>query len=81
MFPIRSGGSKGGSRDVCPPWGPKFFQFHAVFGKIWQNRMLVPPLGTWQPLLGEILDPPLISDVNISQRTQFILMEKSVPVD
>ena len=38
---------------------PKFFQFHAVFGKIWQNRMLAPPLGSWRPLLGEILDPPL----------------------
>ena len=24
--------------------GSKFFQFHAVFGKIWQNRMLAPPL-------------------------------------
>ena len=24
-------------------WGPKFIQFHAVFGKIWQNRMLAPP--------------------------------------
>ena len=38
--------------------GPKFFQFHAVFGKIWQNRMLAPP-GSWRPLLGEILDLPL----------------------
>ena len=26
-----------------PPWAPKFFRFHAVFGKIWQNRMLAPP--------------------------------------
>ena len=25
------------------PHGPKFSQFHAVFWKIWQNRMLVPP--------------------------------------
>ena len=25
------------------PPGSKFFQFHAVFGKIWQNRMLAPP--------------------------------------
>ena len=32
------------------PWGSKFFQFHAVFGKIWQNRMLVPP--------GELVPPP-----------------------
>ena len=43
----------------APPWGSKFFQFHAVFGKIWQNRVWVPPLGSWCPLLGEILDPPL----------------------
>ena len=29
-------------------------------GKIWQNRMLAPPLlESWRPLLGEILDPPL----------------------
>ena len=45
--------------DAHPPWGSKFFQFHAVFGKFWQNRMLAPPLGSWCPLLGEILDPPL----------------------
>ena len=25
-----------------PPYGPKFSHFHAVFGKIWQNRMLAP---------------------------------------
>ena len=37
----------------------KFFQFHAVFRKFWQNRMLAPPLGSWRPHLGEILDPPL----------------------
>ena len=34
------------------PWGSKFFKFHAVFGKIWQNCMLAPHLA-------EILDPPL----------------------
>ena len=42
MLSCRSGGSKGGARDAHP-WGSKFFQFHAVFGKIWQNRMLAPP--------------------------------------
>ena len=26
------GGSKGGARDAPPPWGSKFFHFHAVFG-------------------------------------------------
>ena len=45
--------------DARPPWGSKFFQFHAVFGKFWQNHMLAPPLVSWRPLLGEILDPPL----------------------
>ena len=35
-----SGGSKGGARGTPRS---KFFQFHAVFGKIWQNRMLAPP--------------------------------------
>ena len=46
--------------DSRPPPGSKFFQFHAVFGKFWQNRMLAPPLESWRPILGEILDPPLI---------------------
>ena len=36
-----SDGSKGGSVG-CEPHRSKFFQFHAVFGKIWQNRMLAP---------------------------------------
>ena len=49
-----SGGSKGGH------WGSKFFQFHAVFGKIWQKLYVgPPPMGSWRPILGEILDPPL----------------------
>ena len=33
-----SGGSKGAA-----PYDPKFSQFHKVFGKIRQNRMLAPP--------------------------------------
>ena len=45
-----SGGSKGGREGRAPPWGPKFFQFHAVFGKIWQNCMLARP--------GELAPPP-----------------------
>ena len=35
--------------DVRPS-GSKFFPFHAVFGKFWQNRMLAPP--------GELAPPP-----------------------
>ena len=51
-----SGGFRGGGARA-----PKFFRFHAVFGKIWQNRMLVPPppWGVGAPPPGEILDPPL----------------------
>ena len=42
-----SGGSKGRGHEGCaPPWGSKFFQFHAVFGEIWQNRMLAPGSAT-----------------------------------
>ena len=29
-----------GHEGHAPPWGSKFFQFHAVFGNIWQNRIL-----------------------------------------
>ena len=48
------------------PSGSKFFEFHAVFGKIWQNHVGVPPAPPphpkgWRPHLGEILDPPLPS--------------------
>ena len=44
----------------APLSGSKFFQFHSVFGKIWQNRKLAPP-GGLAPHLWEILDPPLPS--------------------
>ena len=39
--------------DARPPWGSKFFQFHAVFGKIWQNRMLAPPRRVGAPSSGK----------------------------
>ena len=54
------GGGRGGGTGMHPPV-PEFFRFHAVFGKIWQNCMLVPLLGELAPSLGEILDLPLIS--------------------
>ena len=60
---LSSGRSKGGYEGRMPPWGSQIFQFHAVFGKFWQNCMLAPPLGSWRPLLGEILDPPLLSQL------------------
>ena len=42
--------------------GPKFSQFYAVFGTIWQVRILAPPpppTKSWRLFLWEILDPPL----------------------
>ena len=66
-----SGGSKG-VRGMRAPWGPKFFQFHAVFGKIWQNHMLAPP--------GELAPPPRGNSGSATassplQQTVRILME------
>ena len=44
----------GGRKGRAPPPGEsKFFQFHAVFGKIWQNRMLAPPRGVGAPSSGK----------------------------
>ena len=72
QVPMSSGGSKGGARDARFPRGSKCFQFHAVFGKIWQNRMLAPPRESWRPLLGEILDPPLMSRVYARLEHEFL---------
>ena len=40
------------------PYGPKFSQFHAVFRKIWQNHMLVPPGGLAPPPTGNPRSAP-----------------------
>ena len=56
-----SSGVSRGARGTCVPRGPKFFQFHAVFGKIWQNCMLAAPPGELAPHPRGILDPPLPS--------------------
>ena len=45
-------GDLGGCKGRAPPWAPKFFRFHAVFRKIWQNRMLAPPPGELAPPWG-----------------------------
>ena len=49
----------GEAQGASPPHGPKFSQFHAVFRKFWQFRMLATP-GRLAPLLRGILDPALI---------------------
>ena len=46
----------------------KFFQFHAVFGKIWQNRMLAPP--------GELAPPPRGNPGSATGKGSFILERK-----
>ena len=47
---LSSCGSKGGAA----PYSPKCSQFHAIFSKIWQNRMLPPlPGGLEPPSYGE----------------------------
>ena len=43
----------GGCERRLPPPGFKFFQFHAVFGEIWQNRKLAQP-----PSPGGLAPPP-----------------------
>ena len=59
----RSGGSKGGARDVRPP-SPrsKFFQCHAVLGGNLAKSYDGATLEGWRPHLGEILDPSLKGD-------------------
>ena len=46
--------------DARPPWGPNSFNFMQFLGKFGKIVCWRPPLGSWRPLLGEILDPPLV---------------------
>ena len=59
---VISGGSKGGARDAPPPPppGPNSFNFMQFLGKFGKFVCWRPPRGSWCPLLGEILDPPLV---------------------
>ena len=50
---------QGGLQGRAPPWGSKFFHFHAVFGKNVKNNS---NFGSWRPPLGKILDPPLADE-------------------
>ena len=51
---------RGGARDARPPpGGPNSFDFMQFFRKFGNFVCWRPPLGSWRPLLGEILDPPL----------------------
>ena len=63
----------GGHEGHAPPSAPKFFRFHAVFRKIWQNRMLVPPLGSWCPPPGSAIGNSVVSTTDMDQRCQLAL--------
>ena len=54
---------RGGTPGARPPHGPKFFKFHAVFGKIQLICMLALPLGVGAPSYGGILYPPLATSL------------------
>ena len=56
----------------APLGGPNsfnFMQFLGKFGKFvcWRH----PPRGSWRPLLGEILDPPLIRLISLEGLAEF----------
>ena len=53
-----SGGSKVGCEGRAPPGVQNSFNFMQFLGKFSKIVCWCPP-GSWRPLLGEILDPPL----------------------
>ena len=63
-----------GARATRASLGVQILSIHAVFGKIWQNCMLVKE--NWQLPLGKILDPALatmllaILDISHYQKSQ-----------
>ena len=65
---------RGDTRDARLPWGgPNSFNFMQFLGKFGKIVCWWPPLwGSWGPLLGEILDPPLcLTDFSKSDEWQF----------
>ena len=73
-------GSKGGRQGRAPPWGSKFFHFHAVFSPKLKNNS---DFGSWRTPLGKILDPPLLQLVKTkalkSVRRVIINTRKTIP--
>ena len=51
---------RGAPGTRAPPWGSKFFHFHALFGKKLKNNST---FGSWRTPLGKILDPPLVHTI------------------
>ena len=64
-----------------PRRGSKFFQFHVVLWKIWQNGMLAAsPPGGMAPHPREILDPPLSLMCQLDEKLQCLCIKVSVEV-
>ena len=59
-----------GVRDA-PPQGSKLFQFHAVFVKIWQNRMLVPSWRVGAPTSGKSWMRHWFRNFQLSEKCSF----------
>ena len=53
-----SGASKGGVRNARPP-GVQILSISCSFWENLAKSYVGTPVGSWRPLLGEILDPPL----------------------
>ena len=75
-----SGGSKGSARDA-PPGGPNSFNFMQFLGNFCKIVCWRPPLRSWRPLLGEILDPELIlvGHCNNLLTVKGVVAQRSVP--
>ena len=58
---------RGAQGTRAPPGGPNSFNFMQFLGKFGKIVCWRPP-GSWHPLLGEILDPPLQCIINISSK-------------
>ena len=58
---FNSGGSKGGARGTrALPLGAQILSISCSFSEnLAKSYVGAPPLGSWRPLLREILDPPL----------------------
>ena len=59
LFALGSGGSKGGRKGRMPPPGPNS-SISCSFWEILAKSYVGAPPGSWRPLLGEILDQPLL---------------------
>ena len=55
-----SDGSKGGCEGCAPSLGVQILSISCSFWENLANSYVGPPLGSLRPLLGEILDPPLM---------------------